>query len=198
MGGLHLLITCHPSSTSLCARVSDLIVQTLTRQSAKFVVDDLVALNFCPSISASEFANYLRGPVPDDLDRLVDHLRSAEHVIFVFPVWMYTMPAILKGYFDRVWRPGVSFMLQRSAITPLLCNIRELTVVVTHGMDRLQADRVGDGSKAFFETSLPSILPGLRTKTRFDIYGLDTPDPLEISSVLDRIEKHFSKAGLVT
>jgi NAD(P)H-dependent FMN reductase len=61
----------------------------------------------------------------------VERLRQAEGVIFVFPTWWYGMPAILKGYLDRVWLPGVAFEFGPQAIRPLLTNMRLLGVVTT-------------------------------------------------------------------
>jgi putative NADPH-quinone reductase len=43
------------------------------------------------------------------VERYVERLRVAEAVVLCFPTWWYGMPAILKGWFDRVWPPGVSF-----------------------------------------------------------------------------------------
>jgi NAD(P)H dehydrogenase (quinone) len=60
----------------------------------------------------------------------VQRLRQAEGAIFVFPSWWYGM---LKGYFDRVWLPGVAFEFGPRAIRPLLSSIRLFGVVTTTG-----------------------------------------------------------------
>ena len=44
----------------------------------------------------------------------VDRLRAADALVLVFPVWNYGYPAILKGFFDRVFLPGVSFDLAKT------------------------------------------------------------------------------------
>ena len=65
----------------------------------------------------------------------IDLLRRVDGVIFCFPHWWFAMPAVLKGYFDRVWAPGVAFEhdLAGGRITPLLTHIKLFGVVTTYG-----------------------------------------------------------------
>lgn len=186
-----LIVSCHPSSGSLCARAVQVIEEASKASGRRVVVDDLVRIGFNPVISAEELGAYRRAEIPDDLQGLVDNLRQAQDLAFVLPVWMYDMPAILKGYFDRVWRSGVAFRIEQDELHPLLAGIRRLTVVVTHGRSRSETDRVGDGTRVFFATSLPVLLPGLKSNTRFDLYALDAPDGVLIDQQLDSIRQHF-------
>ena len=65
----------------------------------------------------------------------VDRLKAAEALVLCFPTWWYGMPAILKGYFDRVWANTVAFSLPEGGgtIRPALTNIRKIAVVTTYG-----------------------------------------------------------------
>ena len=58
--------------------------------------------------------------------------------MLVFPVWNFGYPAILKGFFDRVFLPGVSFKLDDGKVRPALHNIRKLAAVVTYGGSRFR------------------------------------------------------------
>jgi putative NADPH-quinone reductase len=51
----------------------------------------------------------------------------------MFPTWNYGMPAIVKGYFDRVWKPGVAFELVKGRPHPTLRHITHLGVITTYG-----------------------------------------------------------------
>jgi len=187
-----LLISCHPSQTSVCTTIADQILCILKGKNTAVTVHDLAQLKFNPVISAEELETYYDDRIPADLARFVEPLRSAQDLVIIYPVWMYHMPALMKGYFDKVWRPHISFELEGDQVRPLLTNIRSMTVIACHGMDAASCDLVGDGTREFFSTSLPSILPRLERNTRFDLYGLDTADVARIENELFKIRQHFS------
>jgi putative NADPH-quinone reductase len=80
----------------------------------------------------------------------VDRLRAADAIVFVYPVWNYGPPAILKGYFDRIFLPGVTFEMRGGAasdkgeLVRSLTNIRKAAFVTTYGGDRLRTMIMGD------------------------------------------------------
>lgn len=170
-----------------------MVVEALQAKGGRVVIDDLHGHGFNPVLTAQEMAVYYDDKVPADIADQVEHLKSAEELIFVFPIWMYHMPALLKGYFDRVWRPNVSFKFEGDEIQPLLLGLRHLTVIACHGQSETTCDLVGDGTREFFSKSIRSILPGLQTVTRFDLYGLDTADARYVQGELDRIRRHFAE-----
>jgi putative NADPH-quinone reductase len=106
---------------------------------------DLYAEGFSPVLTAAERRAYHspganEGPVADYVARL----RAAEALVLVFPVWNYGFPAILKGFFDRVFLPGVSFRLEGGQVRPNLTQVRKLAAVTTYGGTRLRSFLAGD------------------------------------------------------
>lgn len=192
MPDMSLLITCHPAPASLCGAIARLIEETLRARNVTVVVDDLHAIGFDPVIPAAELKSYFDPGMPGDIAGLAANLQAARELIFVLPVWMYDMPAILKGYFDRVWRPQVSFELVDGQIVQLLTGIERLTVIATHGRGKAETDLIGDGTRDFFARSLPSALPGLRSNTRFDFYALDIADTGAIEVEFAAVRRHFA------
>ena len=67
-----------------------------------------------------------------------EHLRWAEAIVFVYPTWWSGPPALLKGWFDRVWVSGLAYNPPNGTnhITARLTNIRRLMVVTTHGSSK--------------------------------------------------------------
>ena len=64
-----------------------------------------------------------------------EQLAAAEAIVLVYPAWWHGMPAMLKGYFDRVWLPGVAFDVTPDGRvqTDRLQRIRRIIVVTTYG-----------------------------------------------------------------
>ncbi|MGE0628849.1 MAG: NAD(P)H-dependent oxidoreductase [Hyphomicrobiaceae bacterium] len=190
----NLIVTCEPDSTSLGSRIAQMVATTLEARGARVIVDDLAALRFDPVISRNELESYLDRDIPGDITPLVQHLRSADSLVFIFPVWMFHLPAQMKGYFDRVWRPHVSFALAATRTVPLLTRIRHLTVVATHGKTKSKTEADHEGTVSFFSSSLARMLPSLETNVRFDVYGLDDAAPDRIEAEVERIRDYFASA----
>jgi NAD(P)H dehydrogenase (quinone) len=190
-----LLVTCHPDPSSLCGSLAATVRDTLRDSGAEVLHHDLCTLGFDPVVQQSEFASYASGTLPADVAPLAAHLKAADALIFIFPVWMYGVPAQLKGYFDRVWRPGVTFALTPTGVRPLLGHLTHLTVIATHGMHQAGVAESGDGSALLFAQSLPSVLPNLNHNHRFDIYDLDRPDRARIAFEIESIRQHFEVWG---
>lgn len=105
-----LIVIAHPLSDSLCAAMAKRAIKSLQSPNHRVVVEDLYALEFEAAMYPAERQSYYNGPYDSQLveDR-VEHLVNAEALVLVFPTWWFGFPAILKGWFDRVWAPGVAY-----------------------------------------------------------------------------------------
>lgn len=140
-----LVLFAHPCPESFSAALHRRVVDTL--ESRGWDVDDcdLSAEEFSPVLTADERRGYHNvganvGPVAGHVERL----RAAEALVMVFPVWNFGYPAILKGFLDRVFLPGVSFRLEDGKVVPNLTHIRRLAAVTTYGGTRVRAMLAGD------------------------------------------------------
>ena len=140
-----LVLYAHPVETSFNAGLHRTIVERLA--AAGHAVDDcdLYAEDFDPRLTRAERLGYHdpRGP-NDAVAGYVERLQRAEALVLSFPVWNYGYPAILKGFFDRVFLPGVSFKLVDGKVRPTLHNIRKMAAVTTYGGSRFRAMLMGD------------------------------------------------------
>lgn len=134
-----LLVFCHPLADSFGAALAARARETLERTGHAVEFIDLYREGFDPVLSAGERARY-HAPDYDTaaLARHVEALRAAEALVLVFPHWWFNLPAMLKGWFDRVWAPGVAFEHEPSGgrILPRLSRIRHFTVITTFGSPR--------------------------------------------------------------
>jgi NAD(P)H dehydrogenase (quinone) len=132
-----LIVYCHPQPNSFNAAVRDVVIEKLQNAGAEYRVCDLYARGFEPVLTGPEWAGYLDCPsnqtgVADD----VSDLRWADALIFVYPTWWYGLPAMLKGWLDRVLLPDVAFLMpndRHKTIRPGLHHIKALAVFTTCG-----------------------------------------------------------------
>lgn len=140
-----LVLFAHPCAESFSAALHRTVVETLTRRGWEVDDFDLNAEGFNPVLTAEERRGYHE--VGPNLAPVADHVarvRTAEALVLVFPVWNFGFPAILKGFFDRVFLPGVSFRLEDGFVKPNLTHVRKLAAVTTYGGTRMRALMAGD------------------------------------------------------
>jgi putative NADPH-quinone reductase len=130
-----LVIFAHPVETSFAAALHATVLEALgTRHDVRDL--DLYAEKFDPCLTREERLAYHDSEANiAPVARYVEMVRWAEAVVFCFPVWCFGLPAILKGFFDRVLLPGVAFDIAGDVVTPKLLHIGRVVAVTTYGRD---------------------------------------------------------------
>lgn len=132
-----LVVYCHPRPDSFTAAVRDVVLGKLQSADAEVRLCDLYRRGFDPVMGETEHREYEdteinQLPVKSDCDDLM----WCDTLIFVYPTWWYGLPAMLKGWLDRVMVPGVAFVMPQSegdTIRPGLGHITRLGVFTTCG-----------------------------------------------------------------
>jgi putative NADPH-quinone reductase len=143
-----LVLHSHPLDESFGRALYKLTCESLEKAGHEVDGCNLYEEGFDPVLSAHDRRVY--HDIPDNLSLVqpyVDRLKKAEALVIVTPVWNFGFPAMLKGYFDRVWLPGVSFDLVDGKLTPTLRHIRKLTAVMTYGATPMRAFLAGNPPK---------------------------------------------------
>jgi NAD(P)H dehydrogenase (quinone) len=131
-----LVVTTHPLSNSLCRLLTDDVVSKLTEMGHEVVLEDLYADGFDPVLIAAERESYYSGQYDTSrISQQVRRLEEAEGIVLLFPTWWFSFPAMLKGWFDRVWAPGIAYdhASDLGPIKPRLNTLRKVMVVTTLG-----------------------------------------------------------------
>ncbi len=130
-----LVVKAHPLAESLCASLTTHVIEVLERAGHTVQVEDLYVRGFSSALTIEErrsyFVDYERQLVNAEIERLL----AAEAIVLLFPTWWFGFPAILKGWFDRVWAPGVAYdhADDYGPITPRLHQLRHMLVVTSLG-----------------------------------------------------------------
>ncbi len=129
-----LVVLAHPVGASLCGRLAAHLVRQAGAAGWEVRLCDLAAEGFDPRMGEAERTSYYSA-LNADLRALHEDLAAAEVLVLVFPTWWSGFPALLKGWFDRVWGPGVAYDRTPAgdAMIAKLGALREVLVVTTLG-----------------------------------------------------------------
>ena len=191
---MHLqVVHCHPLTDSYSHALAAAIVTTLEARGHSVTATDLYRDRFDPVMRPPERASYYQPPYDGAaVAAYIDLLRRVDGLIFCFPQWWFGMPAVLKGYFDRVWGPGIAFShdLASGRIRPLLTNIRVFGVVTTYGspwwLTRFYA---GDPGRKVLLRALKPMCGGEVRSFYLAQYRMDHATEASRRAFLDRVRR---------
>lgn len=190
-----LLVKCHPCPTSYGAAVAARAEATLAAAGHELRVTDLYAAGFDPVMGEAEWRDYHdealnQIPVADH----VADLTWAEALVFVYPTWWFGLPAMLKGYLDRVWVPHVTFEIPTatSPMRPRMQHIRKIAVVTTCGASWFVSKMMGEpGRKTILRGIRALCAPRCRTRYLAH-YDMDSSTAQSRARFLDRVERKLA------
>ena len=188
-----LVVYCHPVPESFTAAVRDAAVRGLEAAGFEVRVVDLYAEGFDPVMGAEERRRY---HTPGENERPVashlEQLKRADTLVFVYPTWWYGLPAMLKGWLDRVWVPYVTFTLPESgAIKGLMGNIRRLVVITTCGSPWLWMTLIGDPGRRTLLRGVRAICHPLCKRVWLTHYRIDRSTEASRKAFLARVERRL-------
>ena len=138
----HLIIYAHPNHESLNNHFKQSIVNTLQQSNHEVIVRDLYALGFDPVLSMDDIAGQLKGSVNEKIKEEQKHISWAETITFIYPIWWTGMPAIMKGYIDRVMSYGFAYRYDKGLQQGLLGG-KSTIIINTHGKSNDEYQAIG-------------------------------------------------------
>ena len=126
------IIFAHPWHGSFNKAILDVVVQELSRQHKSYQVIDLNKDGFNPVMLESDLALYAKGKsVDDSVLRYQKMLLDTSELIFIFPIWWDNIPAILKGFFEKVMLKGFAYTETKTGLKGLLTHITTTKIFTT-------------------------------------------------------------------
>ena len=191
-----LLVVAHPCDDSYTYACAEAATRGLTRGGHTVDAIDLTGESFRPAMSRAERVAYESdAPILDPM--VGDHaerLLAADAIVFVYPTWWSGLPALLKGWLERVMVPGVGFTLheQTRKVRPGLTHIRRIVGISTYGSPWHYVKLTNDNGRRVLTRAL-RMSCGWRTPTTWlALYALDTVDQERRREHLEHIESRLA------
>lgn len=128
-----VIVYAHPYAGSFNHAVLDTVRERLAARGREAVVLDLYADGFNPAMEADSLRLYSRGETADPLARrYLQTLTEADECVFIFPVWWGMMPAVVKGFFDKVLLSGTAYAYgPEGTLVPARISMRRTLLLTT-------------------------------------------------------------------
>ena len=135
-----LVIYAHPPTKGFCSYILNRVKKELSERKESFEVIDLYEINYQPVLKEEELYTAGNDKVSEENKKFQKKIKQAEKLIFIYPVWWASMPAVLKGFLDRVLTPGFAYNFEKqgliSAFPNKLLDDKEALVFQTLGGPR--------------------------------------------------------------
>lgn len=190
-----LVIYAHPDPDSFNAALHRQILSSLTQAGHETDDLDLYADHFDPVLTIEERQSYFdTARNRARVSHYAERIEKADALVFCFPTWCLGPPAILKGFFDRVMVPGVSFKLEDDgSLSPNLQHIKRVAAVVTYGRSRTILSWFGDPPRRMMTRYIRWFV-AKDAKIRFlGFYDLHKPDRTKNEKFLRKVAATMAK-----
>ena len=187
------VVIAHPRRDSYCRELADRASAGLAAAGHEVTVLDLYEQGFVAAMSADErLAYHDTQPILDPL--VADHaavVGSAQLLVFVYPTWWSGLPAVLKGWLERVMVPGVAFRFDERTgkVRPALGHVRRIVGISTYGSPRSYVRAINDNGRRILTRAL-RISCGPRTRVSWlGMYAIDSSTHTERQEFAARVER---------
>jgi len=187
----NLIVYAHPNSGSLNHFFKQTVLESLQESGEEIAVRDLNEINFNPVLSLDDMNGQRMGTVADDVQTEQDFITWADRIIFIYPIWWTGMPAIMKGYIDRVFSYGFAYRYDQGVQKGLLTG-KKTIIINSHGKSNAEYEAVGM-DKALALTSDTGIFTysGLEIQQHFYFDKADRASAESISDWQNQIKTTF-------
>jgi putative NADPH-quinone reductase len=190
------LVVAHPSPDSFCHTLADRAAAGLRAGGHEVHVLDLYGAGFRVAMTTEERQAYHgESPILDPI--VAEHaelVTRAEALVFVYPTWWSGLPAILKGWLERVMVPGVGFRFDERThkVRPGLGQVRHIIGISTYGSPRSYVRFVNDNGRRTLTRAL-RMSCGFRARPRWlGFYAIDTSTLEAREEFAARVEREMA------
>jgi NAD(P)H dehydrogenase (quinone) len=190
-----LYVYCHPLDDSFHAAIRKAALAGLKEAGHEVDLLDLYAEGFDPVLSAQRRRDY------HDSERNrrnnqahVDRLMLANALVVQFPTWSFGPPAMLKGWFDRMFGPGIALDLSDPGhAKPMLLHIKRITGIATYGRPLWQAIGMADPPRKIIKRYLPWFTGRKAVVRYYALYHMNVVTQAKRGRFLAKVRREMSR-----
>lgn len=187
-----VVVVAHPDPNSFSHAIASTARSALSGAGHDVAVLDLYAEGFRTAMSPAERRAYHGDrPILDPMvERHAEIVKQAEALVFVYPTWWSTTPAILKGWVERVMVPGVGFVFdERHHVRRGLKGVRCVVGISTYGARWVQVKAIHDNGRRMLLRALGLNTAILTRRSWLGLYEIDTRTVEQRVAFLRRVDR---------
>jgi NAD(P)H dehydrogenase (quinone) len=128
----HLIVVAHPVEDSFTMGLTHAYIAELERLGHSHQTYDLYGMGFNPILAAHELLPVTADdPASVDIVRAQDDIRAADVLTVIYPIWWMSMPAMMKGYIDRVFARGFAYDSVGGIVRGLLSGRKAVMITIS-------------------------------------------------------------------
>ncbi len=192
---LVLYVYCHPLDDSFHAAIRNEAMAGLKEAGHTVDLLDLYAEGYDPVLSPQwrrEYHDATKNRANNQ--PYVDRLMAADVLVVQFPTWSFGPPAMLKGWLDRMFGPGIAMDLSDpSQAKPLLLQIKRIIGISTYGRPRWQAIGMADPPRKMIKRYLPWFTGWKAVVRYYALYHMNIATPAKRSGFLAKVRREMTR-----
>ncbi len=189
----HLIIYAHPNQNSLNHFIKQTAVSALETAGHEVTVRDLYELNFNPVLSLEDMNGQRMGTVAEDVRTEQEFIEWADAVTFIYPIWWTGLPAVMKGYIDRVMSYGFAYRYDNGVQKGLLGG-KSAFIINTHGKSNTEYHSIGmDNALRLTSDTGIYVYCGLEVKKHLFFDKADRAGETEIENWTSQIKEIYER-----
>lgn len=191
-----LIVYNHPYEGSYNHAILEAVIKGVEKAQEEYDVIDLDKENFNPVMTSADLLGFVKHQAVDPMAvRYAEKIKQADHLVFIFPIWWELMPAMTKGFIDKVIYPGLTYNYQDNGISMVstLPNLQSTTVITTMNTPKIMYKFTYGNAlkKAMIKGTFKK--SGFKNVKWLSLNMVKMVKPEKRQKWLDRIEKKFAQ-----
>ena len=187
----HLIVYAHPNPRSFCKAVVDKVLNILEMKDEEAIMSNLYEIEFNPILGHRDFEAIAKGTALQDVEEAQRLVKWADQITFIYPIWWTGMPAIMKGYIDRVFTYGFAYKMTEHGAEGLL-NGKKVMIINTMGTPNEYYDQSGmiEAMKKTSDTGIFNFC-GMEVSKHIFLGGIPSSSLEHRLEILESLHKHY-------